>query len=511
MSDTSQNNRRIAKNSIFLSIRMIIVLGITLFTTRAVLNVLGVEDYGVYNVVCGFVSMFTFLNTSMSNGVQRFFNFELGKNGEEGAKIVYNTSLVIQFALAIIIIVFAETLGLWYLNKKMVIPNDRMIAAEWIFQFSILSFFFIILQAPYTAAVMAHEKMDFFSVVSVLDAVIKLAIAFAVPYFGADNLIVYGILLSLVSLFNFSVYYVYCKRHFPELRLKKSFDKKMFQSMLGFSGWNIFGALSGMMKEQGINMVMNLFFGPVVNAARGVAVQVSSGFQSFVQNLTIPVRPQVIQSYAQGNISRMMSLTFSISKMSCFVLYIVSLPILVEINFVLNLWLGANVPVHTASFIYIIVFTAFISNLNSAISGVVHASGKMMVYQIAGGLAGILSVPVAYAVLYFGGSPESALWTSFVAMSIAQVNALIILKTIVNYSILSYLKEVMLPIVKVVLTTFFVPFIVKHYMAEGYLRFGIILMVSVIATCLSVYLCGLNKSEKSLIQQFIIKFKQKIF
>lgn len=508
MSDNNAN-KRIAINSILLSIRMVFVLGINLFTTRAVLGLLGVEDYGVYNVVCGFVTMFTFLNTAMSNGIQRFFNFELGKNGIEGAQKVYSTAVIIQVLLSIIIIVIAESFGLWYLYNKMVIPDERFIAALWLLQMSVFSFFFVIMQAPFTAAVMAHEKMNFFAVMSVFDAVAKLLIVYIVPLFGGDKLIIYGILFALISVVDFSVYYLYCKRNFEEVRFKKPKNKAMFKAMLGFSGWNMFGSLSTLMKEQGINLVMNFFFGPVVNAARGVSMQVSSGLQNLVQNIAIPVRPQVVQSFAQGNVERSMSLTFSVSKLSCMFLYMASLPILLELDYVLKIWLGDNIPDHTYTFVYIIVLTSFLNNLNSAISGVVHASGQMRLYQIAGGLVGILSVPVAYIVLSMGGRPESALWVVFISMMITQTNALIILKTIVKYSITSYIRQVILPFVYVVILTLEIPLIPLYLMEQGFIRFIIVTIACIVFISLSIYVVGLNSSEKILIQGFVSKIKQK--
>lgn len=498
MADNSQNNKRIAKNSVFMAIRMVFVLGITLYTTRVILNILGVEDYGVYNVVCGFVSMFAFLNTSMSNGIQRFYNFELGKNGEEGANKVYNTALLIQFILAFVIVALTESFGLWYLHNKMVIPTDRMFAAEWIFQFSILSFLFIIMQAPYTASVMAHERMDFYAIVSVLDAILKLVIVFAIPLFPGDKLIVYGVLFALISVLNFILYYIYCKRNFSEIRFSRIFEKSLFRLMLGFSGWNIFGSLSGVMKEQGINLILNLFFGPVVNAARGVAQQVNGGLQSFVTNITIPVRPQVVQSYALGQQERTMRLTFCVSKLSCCCLFIVALPIMVEIDYVLKIWLVNNIPAHTPSFIFIVIFTSFILNLNAATSGVVHASGIMKWYQILGGTIGILTVPIAYLVLKYGGSPESALWVVFIMMIIVQTVSLIMLKRIVNFSLYEYTQKVIFPVFSVILTSFWIPLIPHFLLHSGFLRFLIVSIVSIFFTTLIVFCLGLNKKEKDL-------------
>ena len=505
MNKNSSNNIRVAKNALFLSLRMIIVMIITLYTTRVILNILGVEDYGVYNVVCGFVSMFAFLNTSMSNGIQRFFNFELGKNGVNGASKVFNTAILIQFILAVVIIVLTASIGIWYLHNKMVIPDERMLAAEWIFQLSILSFLFIIMQAPFTAAIMAHERMDFYALVSVLDAVLKLGIVFAIPFFPGDKLIVYSILFALISVLNFIIYGYYCKKQFSEITLNKQFDKTLFRSMLGFSGWNIFGSISGVMKEQGINLVLNLFFGPVVNAARGVAHQINAGLQSFVSNITTPVRPQVVQSYARGDYNRTMKLTFSVSKLSCSFLYLCSLPVVLEINYILHIWLGNNIPEHTDTFVVIVILTSFINNLNAAVSGVIHASGKMMVYQTVTSFISILCIPASYFGLKYGLAPEFALLMVFLWTSLAQVAALFILKNIVTYSITDYVRKVLLPIIILILVTFWPSLLIQSFMKEGILRLFIVGSVSVIVVALGIYFIALNKSEKSLINSFLAK------
>lgn len=509
MPNNSSNNKRIAKNSIFMAIRMVFVLGITLYTTRVILNILGVEDYGVYNVVCGFVSMFAFLNISMSNGIQRFFNFELGKNGVDGANKVYNTALLIQFILAIIIIILTESLGLWYLHNKMVIPDGRMFAAEWIFQFSVMSFLFIIMQAPYAAAVMAHERMDFYAIVSVLDAVLKLGIVFAIPVLPGDKLIVYGLLYSLINILNFVIYYIYCKKNFAEIKIKRYFDKSLFQSMLGFSGWNIFGSISGVMKEQGINLVINLFFGPVVNAARGVAAQINGGLQSFVSNITTPVRPQVVQSYARGEYVRTMNLTYSVSKLSCCFLYLCALPVVLEIDYILRLWLGNTIPDHTNTFVIIVILTSFVNNLNAAVSGVIHASGKMMVYQTVSSTISLMCVPCSYFGLKFGMSPEFALLMVMGWAAISQIASLFILKTIVSYSIRDYLKSVLWPLLAVMIVTFWPALFIHEYMTSGFIRFLIVGITSVSVSSLGIYYIALNRSERGLINSFLSKFKQK--
>ena len=501
--NSTSANKRIAKNSLFLSIRMVIVLVISLYTTRIVLKVLGVEDYGVYNVVCGFVSMFAFLNTSMSNGIQRFFNYEYGKNGEDGANRVYCTAVLIQLILAVLIVVITESFGLWYLHNKMVIPDNRMYAAEWIFQLSILSFVFIIMQAPYTAAVMAHERMDFYAVINILDAILKLGIVFLLPHASIDVLIMYGFLMTGISIVNYVLYYVYCKKQFSEIKFHRPNGKGLFKSMLGFSGWNLFGSFSSVMQEQGINLVINFFFGPVVNAARGIATQVNAGLEGFVTNITIPVRPQVVQSYAKGDTQRMMNLTYSISKLSCCFLLMMAVPISIEIKYVLHLWLGDNVPIHAAAFTVIILFSSLISNLNAATSNVVHATGIMRNYQFWGSIIKISSVPISFFVLNFYCQAELALLIVLLCRLAGHVVGLFIVRELVDMPLKSYLVKVVIPIAIVLVVSISISYPIHLLMYESFLRLISVTAVGVFSVCLSLYFLALDKSEKQLALQLL--------
>ena len=447
--------------------------------------------------------MFVFLNTSMSNGIQRFFNYEYGKNGEDGANIVFCTAVLIQLILAVIVIILTESFGLWYLHNKMVIPADRMFAAEWVFQFSVFSFLFVIIQAPFTAAVMAHERMGFYAIVNVLDAVFKLGIVFLLPYLSADRLIMYGLLMAVISVVNFLLYYIYCKRSFNEIRLHRIFDKKQFQSMLSFSGWNLFGSFSGVMKEQGINLVMNFFFGPVINAARAIASQVNGGLQSFVTNITMPVRPQVVQSYAQGNVDRTMHLTYSISKLSCCFLLMMAIPISFEIDFVLKIWLGDTVPQHAGLFTIIVLFTSLINNLNGATSGVVHATGIMKDYQLWGSLVSMSSVPIAYLLLKKYPIPEIALLAVLVCSTLGHIVCLFIVKRLVGMPLKEYLKEVVWPIVIVLVVSAVCTYPAHFFMNGGLLRFCVVTVIGVLSVGLSLFFLGLNTNERALFVQLL--------
>ena len=494
-----------------MSIRMVVVLAITLYTSRVILRVLGVEDYGVYNVVAGFVTMFGFFNSSLSNGIQRFYNFELGKNGIEGACRVYNMALFIQILLATIIVLPTEFIGLWYLHNKMVIPYGRMFAAEWIFHLSLLTFVLHIIQVPYTAAVMAHERMGFYAVVNIFDVLIKLGVILIIPFLNYDALILYGVLTTAVALFNLLLYLWYSKRNFKEIALEKKFRSSLFKEMLSFSGWNIFGTLGQMFKDQGVNLILNFFFGPVVNAARGIANQVNGGLQSFVTNITVPVRPQVIQSYSQGNLDRSLTLTYTISKLSCYFLLLMALPIMLEIDFVLKIWLGSNIPEYTSIFVIIIILNSFISNLNAAVSGLVHASGKMKTYQLCGGTISLLSVVIVYIAILLWQVPSIALIVLLALDVIRQVVALIVIKFIVNeFSLRKYFKIVVVPLILVATVSVIIPFLTHFYMQEGVLRFCLVLAIGLLSVGGCIYAFGLNLSEKTMVKQLITNIVSKI-
>lgn len=504
-------NKRIARNSIFMSIRMVIVLFLSLYTTRAVLQILGVEDYGVYNVVCGFVSMFSFLNTSLSNGIQRFYNFEYSRNGNEGANSVYCMAVNIQIILAIIVAFLVEIAGVWYIGNKMVIPPERLYAAQWIFHLSVISFVFVILQSPYSAAIMAHENLSFYSCVCITDSILRLIIVFCAPLFKCDSLILYGLFLTMISLLDFFLYVFYCKNKFDEIHYSFNINKELFISMIKFSGWNVFGSFSGVMKEQGINLVLNSFFGPVVNAARGVAAQVNAGLQGFVANIIVPARPQIIQSYAKGNVARTMSLTYTISKLSCIVLYLMALPISWEIDYVLHIWLGESVPEHSDMFVIIILITSLFNNLNAAISCVVHAIGKMKSYQVATSTVSLTAVPLAYVALKLGASPEWALWMVCFTMIFVQAVALCILKGLIKFSISEYCHRVLMPLLGVIALTIWIPGVIVCMVPPSFIR----LLISVIVSCFSVmvsfYFIGLRKEEKEMIKVMINKMFSKFF
>lgn len=496
-------NQLIAKNSVLLTIRMVIVLAIGLYTSRVILQILGVENYGIYNVVGGFVSMFAFINTSMTNGIQRFFNFELSKNGEDGARRVYHCALFTQFVVAIITIIALETFGLWYLHNKLVIPPERFIAAQYVFHFSVVAVLLSILGVPYSAAITAHEKMDYYAIVSILDIVLKLGIVFALPLFDADSLVVYGFLMILISIIDFLLYFIYAKKHFPELSGHVNVDKPLLKNILSFSGWNLFGSFGVVMKEQGLNLLLNAFFGPVVNAARGVAYQILNGVQSFIVNITTAARPQLTQSYAQGNVQRTFNIMYSMSKLCYISVFIFALPVMLEVESLLSLWLGNNVPEHTPAFVVLIVGASLIHVFNPPTSFVVHATGNMRRYQTWTTVFSLLLLPVAYLFLINGSSPEIVLVLYFIFMLLGQVLSLIILRSIVSFSLREYFAKVIWPCVILSLVSSIIPVTLHLIMQQSYLRLFVVSIVAGICVLLSSFYLGLNVSERAIIVDFV--------
>ena len=500
------SNKRIARNTFLLTVRMVFVMIISLYTSRVILNTLGVVDYGIYNVVAGFVSMFSFLNSSLANGIQRFYNYEIGSKGNQSIGDVYVTSLQIQIILAVLLVLVLETVGLWYVNNKMVIPEDRFSVAVWVYHMAVLSLVFVVLQIPYSAVILAHERMDYYAVVSIIDVVLKLGIAIILPFVSSDKLLYYGILISMISILDFCLYFVYAKHQFSALKYKHVFHLELMKSMLGFSGWNVFGTFASMCKEQGLNMVLNLFYGPVVNAARGISYQVSSAVQSFVSSVGVSIRPQLIQSYASGDYSRSKSLMFSFSKIGFIILYVISLPLMAEINYVLCLWLGDTVPNHTASFVRIIFLINYINTLNGAVSAVIHASGKMALYQMAGSIISIVVLPVSYVQLTNGASPESVFYATLIITAIGHCISLVIMHHVVSFPILEYCSKVLYPILMIIIFSFWIPIAVKMILPEGLLRLFISIILSSVAIILLTVSLGMDKKEKQILKNILNKY-----
>ena len=332
-------NKRVAKNTLFLYFRMILIMLVTLYTSRVVLAELGIKDYGIYNVVGGVVMMFSFLNNCMSSATQRFMTFELGKGDMQKLRNVFAASLNIHIFIALIIVILAETIGLWFVNEKLVISHDRIFAANWVYQFSILTFCVNIIQVPYNAVLIAHEKMSIYAYISILEVLLKLGIVYLLAIVSSDKLIVYGMLVFIVQLIIRCIYQAYCKRHYEESKFKLFWNKYLYKQMSSFAGWNLFGSVAWLLRDQGLNIVLNLFFGPAINAARGIASQVSNAVIGFISNFQVALNPQITKNYATGHILEMEKLSYMGIKFSFLLLFIMVFPICLNIDYILHLWL----------------------------------------------------------------------------------------------------------------------------------------------------------------------------
>ncbi len=509
MPDNSLSNKRIAKNTIFLYVRMIIVLLVSLYTTRVVLNVLGVVDYGIYNVVAGFVSMFAFLNSAMNNTTQRYYNYAKGIETIDSLNEVYNTSLLIQAILAIIIIVILESFGIWYINNKMVMPTEKIIEANWVFQFSVISLILLIMQIPYSAAIISHEKMDYYAIVSIIDAGLKLGIAIALPYIGTYKLIIYGALLLTISISNFILYYIYSKHQFKEITLRLRVNKKRFKEMLSFSGWNMFGSLAYTLQGQGLNVLMNAFFGPVVNAARGIAFQIEGSLNGFAANITTAFRPQLVESYAINNLQRTQNMMFKMSKYCYVMLYVLAVPIAIELQYILNLWLKGVIPEYTIIFTYLILINMLLGGLNMPISQTVQATGIVKYYHIIRSIIVASTLPVAWLFLTFGYSPTIVFWVTIAISIINQPVSMIILHRNFSYSYKSYFNKVIIPCLLLTILLPIVPIIIHFFMADSLLKLGTVILSSLLISIILSYYVVLDKTERFVLLSAVKAFFKK--
>ena len=495
MSDTSSANKRIAKNTLVLYVRMLFTMGISLFTSRVILQTLGVEDYGISSVVGGVISMFTFINAAMVSSTQRYLNFELVRGDANQLRSVFSTSLQIHALIALAIIVLSETVGLWFLNEKLVIPEARMTAAMWVYQCSILSCAVSIMSTPYNAVIVAHEKMSAFAYISILDVSLKLLVVYLLVVLPFDKLIILAILNLLVQLFIRYIYTLYCHRHFPESYFQFWFNKTLFKEMFGFAGWSFWGNLAAILYTQGLNMMLNIFFGPIVNAARGIAVQVQSAVQQFVGGFQTALNPQITKNYASNNLPQMHSLMFRSARFSFLLLFFLSLPVLMETNFILTLWLK-TVPDDAVIFTQIMICISLIYTTANPCIIANQATGKVKIYQMVVGGILLLILPISYVVLKLGAPAYSVFIVHFCIESLAQFSRMYMLRKLIHLPLWQYMKNIYIPIVSTVVIAIILPLVVRMQFAEGWLRFLAVGFTCVLSVGASSYFIGFTKQER---------------
>lgn len=443
MQEELSNTKRIAKNSLFLYLRMFLVMGVSLFTTRVVLKTLGVDDFGIYNVVGGIVSMFAFLSGTISSAAQRFFAIEIGKGNEVKLNQLFCVTMLIFFGLSIIIVLLAETVGLWFLHAKMNIPVNRLSAANWVYQFSILSFVVTILMIPYNAAVIAQEDMKFFAKNSVVEVVLKLLVVYLLCAFDADKLKVYAVLIFLVHFGVNILYYVFCRKHYSSYRLHFFWNKHYFQEMFSFAGWNTVGALANILRSQGINVLLSMFFNPAVNAARAVAYQVNSAITNFVNNFYTAVRPQIFKKYSSGDVSGMHNLVLVSSRYAFFLMLLIAGPLFNEAEYWLSLWLK-NVPERTVLFTRLVIVNALLEVFSAPLVNAIQATGKIRLFQSIVSVIYLLNIPISYLFLKKGCSPQYVMYVNIALVCVSFAPRLLICKKAVGLSVCTYMKDVLL-------------------------------------------------------------------
>lgn len=496
MSESSANNKRIAKNTVVLYVRMLFLMAINLYTSRIVLQALGVEDYGVYNAVAGFISMFSMISGSITSAISRFITYVLGQGDTYKLKNVFSTALIIQISLAFIIVLLVEIVGVWFLNNHMTIPVGREVAANWILQFALLTFIFNLWSTPYNAVLIAHERMEAFAYIGIFEGMANLAIALLVMYTCFDNLIFYGFLMCFVAFVTRLIYNVYCKRHFEECSAKWLFDKSLFKEMFSFAGWNFIGSISGLLREQGINILFNVYYGPVVNAARGLASQVQTAVTKFSQSFFMAVQPQITKLYASNKVDESHDLVLRSSRLAFLLLMAFIIPIVTEADYILSLWLY-KVPEHTVAFIRIILLLTLIEVFSAPLIYLMLATGKIKKYQIVVGSFNLLNFPIAWIILYLGGSAEFAQFSVILFSIIGLILRLVMLNYMTNFPIKQFLYNTVLRCTIALVVCVIPAYYIVYCMDQGFLRFIVnSALIEFILLGVSVSV-GLNPEERA--------------
>ena len=507
---TSEKNKRIAKNTLLLYFRMLFMMVVSLYTSRVVLNTLGVVDFGINNVVGGVITMLGFLTGSLGAASSRYITYDLGKGDMSMMKRTFGNIKSIHYILAGIILLVGETIGLWFMTTQLQIPAERETAAFWVYQFSIFSSIMSVISVPYNATIIAHEKMSAFAYITIVDAVLKLLIVYLLVILPFDKLIMYAMLFFCIQAFDRIVYFSYCTRHFEETHTKCCRDKKLFKEIFVFAGWTMNGNLAAIGYTQGLNILLNMFFGPTVNAARGIAVQVQNICQQFCSNFQMALNPQLTKSYAQGDLTAMHSLLIKSSKFSFYILFFIALPLMYEAPLVLKLWLGI-VPEHTVSFLRLIMVVGLLYTLSNPIVVSIHAVGQLKKFQLIEGSMLLLILPISYILLKFWGIlPEYVFFVHIFIEICTQIVRLKIVLPMIKIKMNDYIQSVITPIVLVVITAPILPYIFYKNIEVGYISFFTVCSLCVICSSLVIYFLGCTASEKVFLKDKVTGIVNKI-
>lgn len=499
---------RIAKNTLMLYFRQFLIMLVSLYTLRVILDVLGAEDYGIYNVVAGVVTMFSFLSSAMATACQRYFSFELGRKDYEQLKKTFSVSLISYIVVAVVLVVFTETLGLWFVYNKLDIPPDSIHAARLIYHASVVSLVFTIIATPYMASIIAHEDMSIFAYVSIVEAFLKLLIPVLLPFFVFNKLVLYGCFLAAASILTTSIYRFISRRRYEECRSGWYWDKRLFKELMSYTAWNMFGSSVQVFKFQAVNILINQFFNPVIVASRTIALQVNTAARSLAQNFSTAVRPQIIKSYAADKLEEVNMLVFWSCKATFFLMYIFSLPLCLEMSFVLKLWLKTP-PEYAIVFTQISLIEAIIDSVSFPLMTVAQASGKIKLYQgLVGGVL-LLNLPLSFIALYLGFSPVSVFIISVILASTAFFVRLFVLKKLVGFSISDYIIKVVVPLVLCGALSLLFAMFVQSLFIQSFFRVVIVTLASIISFAILMYYVSFNQEERKKIL-IVLKLKKYI-
>ena len=509
MTDTTQSNKKLAKNTLFMYFRMLLTMIVGLYTSRVVLQTLGIEDFGIYNVVGGIVVLFTFINSAMSTVTQRHLAYELGKVNGNMSKI-FSMCFNIHVGIAIIITLLAETAGLWFLNYKMNFPENKMFIVNIVYQITILTTIANIIRVPYNALILAEEHMNFYAYTGIVEALLKLFIVYVLIFLPINKLILYSILLFLVVFIINIIYIYYCKRQFSDIRLIKVHDKIIYKRLLSFSGWSMFGSLANVGYQQGINVLINIFYGVTFNTVVGIANQVNTNISNFVVNFQQALNPQLIRTQSSGDKERQFSLICKASKFSFLIMFFIALPLMINLNYVLKIWLGIF-PNHTIEVCNIIVIAALIESLSGPLFVTIYAVGKIKKYQIVISVLLLLNIPISYLIGKLNGSAEGMFYVRMLIYILCFITRIIFLKQLINFNWKKYLSYTIVPIFTT-LCFILVPIVglYKFLIVNNFTYFILISLIIVIYESIIILFIGLSKSErKGIIKLFIKKISKK--
>ncbi len=479
-------------------------MAVALYTSRVVLDVLGVEDFGVYSVVGGVVTLFSFFNSAMSSATQRFFSFELGRKNSKNLSFTFNASVNIHILIGILVFILAETIGLWFVNNKLNLPLENLSTVQWVYHLSVLTFLVGIIRVPYNAMIIAHERMITYAYFSIIEVALKLLIVYLLIVIQTNKLILYAVLVFAVTFLIGVVYIVYCIKHFKESKYQFYYEPKLYKTLLSYSGWNLFGNIASVAKGQGSNILLNIFFGPAMNTAFAITLQVQSAVSVFITNFQLAINPQIIKNYSGNDLQNMFFLILQASKISFILMYILSIPLLFDTEFIMAVWLK-NVPEYSVSFVLLMIINLLIESFSGPLMTGTQATGKIKYYQIIVGLLLFLNLPISYVFLRIYEIPQIVFIISMVLSSIALIARLFILKHLTGFSITIFLEKVLLKAFLIVIFSLGIPYLIIKIMEVGVLRLIILLIASSSTVLVLSYFIGIDKRERKQINKIVSK------